>query len=307
MPTRRYAFSLVELLVVIALIGVLVALLLPAVQAAREAARRSQCTNHLKQIGLALHHHHNARRVLPSGWTAFSPGTQLPDPNGKPGWGWAAALLPFLEESSTALRIDPRVDILDARHASTRVASLPVLLCPSESRESVFSLPNESGTPICLLARANYVGNFGTGEIADAPSCGNGTFFHNSRVRFRDITDGLSHTLLIGERSGLHGESTWVGVIAGAEEAMARVVGASDHTPNQIHDLAGHHDHDDNHESGDADHDHHDHLDDFGSDHTGITLFTRADGSVDTISDDIDLSTFKALCTRAGNEIVQSK
>lgn len=305
MPSRRPAFSLVELLIVIAIVGVLTALLLPAVQAAREAARRTQCTSNLKQLGLALHQAHEVRRALPNGWTAFTPGTLTSNPNGVPGWGWVASLLPYLDEGNTALHVDRRINILDPMHSAARVTSLPTLLCPSESGEPVFSLRDETDSEICLLARANYVGNFGTGEIADSPSRGNGTFFHNSRVRFRDITDGLSNTLLVGERSGLHGESTWVGVIAGAEEAMARVLGAGDHTPNQPHDEAGHHDHADGHEGDDGDH-HHDHLDDFGSYHAGITLFVRADGSVQAVSDEIALATFRALCTRAGSELVPS-
>jgi prepilin-type N-terminal cleavage/methylation domain-containing protein len=305
MPSRRTAFSLVELLVVIAIIGVLVGLLLPAVQAARDAARRAQCTNNLKQVGLALHNHHNARRLLPSGWTAFTPGTLTPDALGEPGWGWAATILPFIEDGNTALQLNEKIRILDPVHNTVRVTSLPMLLCPSEIGESVFSLSDETDGKICELARANYVGNFGTGEIADAPSRGNGVFFHNSRVRFRDITDGLSNTLMVGERSSLHGDSTWVGVIPGAEEAMARVLGCGDHVPNQPHDSGGHHNHEDEHEAGDEGHSHHDHLDDFGSYHAGITIFVRADGSVFAVADEIDEALFKALCTRSGHEAVR--
>lgn len=298
------AFALVELLVVIAIIGVLIGLLLPAVQAAREAARRTQCANNLKQVVLALHHHHDAKRHLPAGWTAFAPGTLTPDPQGEPGWGWAAKILPYLEEGNTALRLNEQVRILDPMHDAVRITSVPTFLCPSEIGGPIFHLHDESGGEIGELARANYVGNFGTGEIADAPSRGNGAFYHNSRVRFRDITDGLSQTLIVGERSGLHGESTWLGVIPGAEEAMARVLGAGDHVPNQPHDPDGHHHHDDEHDEGEEGHAHHDHLDDFGSYHSGVTMFVRADGSVTAIEDEINEAVFQALCTRAGNEIV---
>jgi prepilin-type N-terminal cleavage/methylation domain-containing protein len=304
MRRHRFAFSLVELLVVIAIIGVLIGLLLPAVQSAREAARRTQCVNHLKQVGLALHQHHNARQILPSGWTAFTPGTRVPNVEGEPGWGWAAQVLPYLEESNTAIGVNEQVRILDPIHDKARITSLPTLLCPSEIGDTLFHLHDESENEICELARANYVGVFGAGEIADAPSRGNGVFFHNSRVRFRDVLDGLSKTLMVGERSGLHGESTWVGVIPDAEEAMARVLGAGDHVPNQRHDPDGHHHHDDEHDEGEEGHAHHDHLDDFGSYHSGITNFVRADGSVNAIEDEIDEAVFKALCTRAGNEII---
>src|SRR5262245_23131329 len=95
---RRPAFTLVELLVVMAIIGVLIALLLPAVQAARESARRSQCKNNLKQIGLALHNYESARRSFPPGFVSKSDVENGPGTG--PGWGWASHILPYLEESS---------------------------------------------------------------------------------------------------------------------------------------------------------------------------------------------------------------
>ena len=85
MRTARRAFTLVELLVVIAIIGLLIGLLLPAVQAAREAARRTSCKNNLKQIGLALHQHHDVHKRLPAGWTGRDPASGNPDPLGEPG------------------------------------------------------------------------------------------------------------------------------------------------------------------------------------------------------------------------------
>ena len=279
---ERSAFTLVELLVVIAVIGMLVALLLPAVQAAREAARRTQCTNNLKQIGLALQNHHDARKRLPAGWISFQPNSQIPDPEGEPGWGWAAKILPYLEEGNVALRVQEKLPILDPVHDAIRVNVIPGYLCPSESAETTWKLYAEGGSPeLCTLARANYVGNYGTGEIEDDPSRGNGIFFHNSAVSFKHVTDGLSKTLMAGERSSLHCGSTWLGMVTGGEEAMARVVGAGDHVPNQPDG----------------------HLDDFSSHHAGITLFVRCDGSVDAVTDEIEESVFQALCTRAGNEI----
>src|ERR1700712_2295589 len=102
----RRAFTLVELLVVIAIIGVLVALLLPAIQAAREAARRSQCKNNLKQIGLALHNFESARRSFPPGFTSTPKNNVVNAEGTGPGWGWGAHILPYLEESSLFQQID---------------------------------------------------------------------------------------------------------------------------------------------------------------------------------------------------------
>src|SRR5688500_8092117 len=105
----RHGFTLVELLVVIAIIGVLVALLLPAVQAAREAARRSSCRNNLKQVGLALHNYHDVYQQLPAGWQGFAAtGSKVSEAEGTPGWGWASAILPQMEQTALAdsLRMD---------------------------------------------------------------------------------------------------------------------------------------------------------------------------------------------------------
>src|ERR1700735_893429 len=104
---RRSGFTLIELLVVIAIIAVLIAMLLPAVQAARETARRSQCTNNLKQIGLALHNYHDARKCFPAGYIDRNTNAvSTPDNDLGPGWGWGAALLPFIEENNVYSQIN---------------------------------------------------------------------------------------------------------------------------------------------------------------------------------------------------------
>jgi prepilin-type N-terminal cleavage/methylation domain-containing protein len=277
-------FTLVELLVVIAIIGILIALLLPAVQAAREAARRSSCLNNMKQMGLALHNYHDVHGRLPPGWIGYVPSTNAPDPEGVTGWGWASMILPYMEQGNVTqnlLRSD--LAITDAANANARVLSLPVYICPSDSGDPVFDLNAEDGSgPMLKLAKANYIGVFGTLEIEDTPSNSNGAFYHHSRVRFADISDGLSQTLVTGERSSKLDYSTWTGVVPGAAEAMARIVGSADHTPN--------------HASG--------HLDDFSSRHPGGTHFMLGDGSVRFISDSINLQTYQGLTTRAGGEVV---
>src|SRR4051812_16488701 len=125
---RNSAFTLVELLVVIAIIGVLVALLLPAIQAAREASRRTHCKNNLKQIGLALHNFESTRRAFPPGFISRT--TVENGPGLGPGWGWAAHILPYLEESS--VNVDLKREITDPFHDATRVTTLSIFRCPSD-------------------------------------------------------------------------------------------------------------------------------------------------------------------------------
>jgi hypothetical protein len=126
---------------------------------------------------------------------------------------------------------------------------------------------------------------FGTTEVEDNPSEGNGTFFHNSKLRFADIQDGLSNTIVAGERGAKYGASLWQGVVDGAAEAMVRPIGVADHTPNHI--------------------DHH--FDDFSSYHHGGVHMLYGDGSIQRINDQIDLGVYRALCTRAGGEAVPSQ
>ncbi|MCR9116066.1 MAG: DUF1559 domain-containing protein [bacterium] len=269
---NRAGFTLVELLVVIAIIGILIALLLPAVQAAREAARRTQCVNQLKQLGLATHNHHDTRRALPPGWTG-----PANDAEGEPGWGWSAHTLPYMEKTNLHDLCNLNLAITNSANLTARETILPDFRCPSDaSSQETFALGSVT------VAASNYVGVFGNEEIEDDPSNGNGMFFHNSKLAFRDVTDGLSNTFLIGERSSKIDHSTWVGVVTGADEAMARVVGATDHHPNDPHA----------------------HFDDFSSWHPTGVNFLLTDGSVRFVSDTIDLTTYYSLATRSGGEVI---
>jgi prepilin-type N-terminal cleavage/methylation domain-containing protein len=279
--SRHRAFTLVELLVVIAIIGILIAMLLPAVQMAREAARAAQCKNNLRQLGLALHHYHDVFKRLPPGWIAD-------EPEGVPGWGWTVGLLPFLEQQNVEQTIVKTQAIAAPVNQQARETVLAILRCPSDGEDDVFEIggggtsdPNvDVGTPLFKIARSNYIGVFGTIEIEDSPSMSDGTFYHNSRVKFADVKDGLSNTLVIGERNSRYGGSVWAGVIGAANEPMARVVGIADHPPNH------------------ADH----HFDDFTSDHPSGAHFLVGDGSVARINDQIDLTVYQALCTIKGRE-----
>jgi prepilin-type N-terminal cleavage/methylation domain-containing protein len=177
-PIRR-GFTLVELLVVIAIIGVLVALLLPAVQAAREAARRGQCQNHLRQVGIAAHNYHDTMRSLP-------PGDQQPNRASA-----ICRLLPFLEQSNKYQQFDWSVDIhTHANNTEARKQDVKVFLCPSDQSPGRFFVGAEP------MGRSNYLSNLGRrGWFRDT----GGVFFFNSYTRFAEITDGTSNTALFSE------------------------------------------------------------------------------------------------------------
>ena len=186
---RRSGFTLIELLVVIAIIAILVALLLPAVQQAREAARRSSCKNNLKQIGLAMHNYHDVHSALPYGFYSFEG-----DPNfSRNRDSWFQRLLPFVEQAALYDQYErstgPQV-WSDAEAARTRIATY---LCPSN--------PEYAYTTSGMGAyfRGNYGANSGSINGQGTTTSSNGLFFRNSRIRFADITDGTTNTILVGE------------------------------------------------------------------------------------------------------------
>jgi len=291
---RRRAFTLIELLVVIAIIAVLIALLLPAVQQAREAARRSQCINNQKQFGLALHNYHDTFNVFPPGWIGVQTGVAHME--GQSGFAWGAHLLPNLDQGPLYNQINFKVSLLDPSNDIARESVLGVFRCPSDPSTDTWKL-GEEGNPTNILATlptANYVGSFGTEGAEDlciaapfpASQClGDGMFSHNSKIRIADISDGTSNTILLGEHKSdrtLDWHSTWVGLVPGGEEATARFLGVSDHTPN--HPTA--------------------HIDDFSSWHTGGVHLLFGDGRVRFLTQSVDLGIFRAITTRAGSEVM---
>jgi prepilin-type N-terminal cleavage/methylation domain-containing protein/prepilin-type processing-associated H-X9-DG protein len=298
----RRGFTLIELLVVIAIIAILVALLLPAVQQAREAARRASCRNNLRQIGLALHNYHDAYKMFPSGWVGARPG-QGHVVYGGNGFGWGAMILPQLEQAPLYNQINFRASIIDATGTPSNLSLiktlLPVYFCPSDPKPAAWTINDAtSGAPLAELATTNYVGLFGPEDYDNCAAAGpgfqckgSGVFYHNSSVRIRDILDGTSGTMMVGEHRtiGQRGfYTTWSGVVPGGEDAIARVLGVTDHTPNS------------NNESTPGAL----HIDDFSSYHPGGVHFIFADGHVQFIAENINPAVFQALSTIHGNEVV---
>lgn len=238
---RRRAFTLIELLVVIAIIAFLIALLIPAVQQARESARRTQCKNNLKQMGIALHNYHDAFLAFPPGvvsrlsnpdWV-MAPGacTTAPDDLG-PGWSFFARMLPFLEKKNFQDTIHFDLPLTDPSNAGARRTPVSTYRCPSDPGPEMISIydcgspPLATNTPTVLTdaASTSYVGSLGGAKTGGDPNYGcyeyqpfNGIFHRNQSVRIPQITDGTSSTVGIGERYSGFVRSAWAGVVAGQE------------------------------------------------------------------------------------------
>ena len=226
---RGRGFTLIELLVVIAIIAVLISLLLPAVQQAREAARRTQCRSNLKQIGLALHNYHDQFSVFPPGCALSS---QSPDAgytvdlttaNRAAGYGWATYILPQLDQSGlyNQLNVSGLELCLLMQQAAMRPLTqtvLKVYRCPSDiapdtNTQRLFSNAIFGDTPV---GTSSYVGVHGTRWSHGVDWITNqtdpfGVFWPASKIGIRDITDGTSNTLIVGERSWDYLSAVWIG------------------------------------------------------------------------------------------------
>jgi prepilin-type processing-associated H-X9-DG protein/prepilin-type N-terminal cleavage/methylation domain-containing protein len=218
-PRPRRAFTVIELLVVITIIGLLIALLLPAVQSSREAARRTQCANNLRQIGIALQNYASAFGPFPPGWDAtLPPGIEDRDnfmvPAGS--WGWGSRLLGFLEQTPLSGGVHVGKYFVSEQSVTVASTTLGVFLCPSSPTRGFVSItiddPSEEDPPFTFnIAPSNYVGSAGTKNPNYFPrSCG-GIFFRNSAVAAAGISDGMSSTLMVGERSRDLSDATWPG------------------------------------------------------------------------------------------------
>ena len=222
---RSLGFTLVELLVVIAIIGILVGLLLPAVQSAREASRRLQSQNNLKQMGLAIHNYESALRSIPSGYVsdAGSPLTNSVTLDGPPGWAWGALLLPYLEQTALHSQLDFSLPCWHAKNAMLVKSRIPTFLNPgADNFDGETNITDENGNTLASFSRSHYVANSGQDEawgysppLRDWRRVATGPMYRNSRVRFAEVTDGLSNTIFVGEHTSIS-DKTWVGVVPGS-------------------------------------------------------------------------------------------
>jgi len=338
-PSRN-GFTLIELLVVISIIAVLIALLLPAVQAAREAARRATCVNNLKQIGLALHTYLSAHDTFPPGYVSAIDPTRT-DPcnqdaeNGKsidlgPGWAWGSMILPQLEQQPLFNSINFSLSVAYPANNTCSTTSVNAYLCPSDSGPAlvpVFADPPDPAQPstftgsavVDTLARGNYVGMFGVGEVCaasgptGAPNVGSvgtaaGVFYRNSRTTIASIVDGTSQTIAVGERSHNLSYVTWTArSIGGWLGKTSTVEGGTDKfdpSPEecwvQVLGPAGLEDGNRTINQDEA------HVEDYWSRHPGGSNFLFADGSVHFLKSSINPNPWRAMATRAGGEAISA-
>lgn len=326
---RRRAFTLIELLVTIAIIAILLALLLPAVQVARESARRTQCRNQLKQIGLALQMYHDTHRVLPPGYLFFGPpqpppaNPNLPPPPGPsrgpiasrikdapplvmqkqandPGWSWLSLILPFLDQGPLHKSIDFTVPVRFPSHDKLRVHPLSLASCPSDTGTGVYTVYDELNIPMGEAYTTSYAACFGSfGLINTDPDWGNGLFQRNSRWQLSHIPDGLSTTIAVGERAALFAKAAWAGVMQ--DGTVRTTPGAPVYTstvelaPAMALSRVG---------SRDLNSKYCEPYDYFSA-HTGLVNFVFMDGSVHALSASMDLTTLQYMATRADDEVVQ--
>jgi prepilin-type N-terminal cleavage/methylation domain-containing protein len=312
-PAR--GFTVLELMVTFAIIGLLLAILLPAIGVARQAARRTQCQNNLKQIGLALLNYHEHCNIYPPGYIARGVAVDDPwDVETGSGFAWGTMLLPFVDQAALESMIDYRLDATDSINLPQQSTRIHYFFCPASPMPSHVTL--SSGLGAYMLAPSNYVGVYGYGDLTSRPGKpdGRGAFFRNSSTTTWSIKDGLSNTILVSERSALHdfeplpapvaAESIWSAAIPGAD----RPAGAADHPlmtigpaslvlgtigmnapgfeflrPNHTNFIGA-----------------------FSSGHDGGLHLLRADGSVKFTSDSIDEQTLRRLMQIDDGEVTNA-
>ena len=331
-PTRRRrGFTLIELLVVIAIIAILVSLLLPAVQQAREAARRAQCTNNLKQIGLALHNYHSRAKSFPPGFLAVDRFGE-PHLDGNNGFGWAAFLLPELDQQTLWNVLDfehvltehhehgplPRRDVDDHDHSLAEGSNLELIALPLP----LFRCPSDTGTETFVLEVGHHEhdddhdfrdDDDDHGEEDEEVTLGTSNYVavFGGRTDLHDMEDWEENVARVGDgmfgqntdtrfRDVRDGSSNTIAVCERASDpirqvpfysAWAGVVPDGEEAIARVHGVT---DHPPNTYA---------HPEDFSSEHSGGANALLGDGSVRFVSESIDEELFKSVGTMAGGEI----
>ena len=299
---RRRAFTLVELLMVIAVTGILIALLLPAIQAARESARRTQCANNLRQIGLAVHNfHNNTNKVPPGRWVDDWP-------------TWLALILPYIEGNNENELWDTARPYYDPINKRAREEIVPIFVCPSRRAPGLTAFrdadnPGEHHSP---GAPSDYAGSGGNNQIywledangmiitTWAPWSTNQRVKWKSSISFKGVTDGLSKTILAGEKhvpneaigsdgSAFNSDDPWNYARAGGPTAPIALgtfdkttCGSDGKCPPQVSCV----------------------CDNFGSWHPGICQFVFGDGRLDQLNESIDPRILSLLTDRHDGKVI---
>ncbi|WP_339746885.1 DUF1559 domain-containing protein [uncultured Rubinisphaera sp.] len=299
-------FTLIELLVVIAIIAILVALLLPAVQQAREAARRSACKNNLKQLGLALHNYHDTHQMFPINWTV----NHNHNENTQEGFSWMAYILPFVEQSALYDTINFDVDLANAANSAAAQVAISTYLCPSDPLNQKGRLTGRANAPSSgtaygvnnykAVAGSNWAWGDHTGVVCvtcrrnpnsnNGLDAGNGfiarrTGYHAASppTLMKDVTDGTSNTLAIGEALPGACNHTWWW--------NSNAVTGSTGVPLNYYYPPG------KYTIGDWPRNYN-----FASEHKGGGQFALVDGSVKFVSENIDTAIYRGLGTISGSE-----
>lgn len=317
MPAASPGFTLVELLVTIAIVAALVGMLVPAVQGAREAARRNGCGANLRQLGLAILAHESSRRRLPAGYVS-EPGRAPVDAASRdrpPGTGWGLLIASYLEEAALADRYRPAAGIgVGAAENHPVVAAAPVIFrCPSDGGPgTAFAALDTAGGPHpsgAILGRSSYVANAGHAEPWAEPlesweGRANGPLYRNSWLTLSRIRDGLSKTVFLGEHSQRVSQKAWAGTLPGAAShpAAAFAGSAADGAATLLLVHSGPAD-------GEADviHPPNDpmaHVCQMFSDHHGGCNVAFGDGAVKFIVETINQDVWAAMSSVAGGEAV---
>lgn len=310
---KRRGFTLVELLVVIAIIGILVALLLPAVQAAREAARRMQCSNNLKQIGLALHNYHDTFKTFPQGNVVRISGTGVPPLRGD-GWTWHARILPFVEQKSLYDQVSMIVgtDIDNQNSARQLLAGrdtgLTYFQCPTHPNPGSLN-PSKNGYQLSTyngVCGSVCFNNDQLDAATDVGYRGNGIFFMNSNIRIADITDGTTNTFLVAEvQDELKGAPN-SNRMPGSDRRYNFSTNSDDNPPTDISEYLIGMENDDpiNANTRDASGFFNNDGEYAGSYHPGGAQFCMGDGSVRFVGQTISMTIYQGISTRDGGEVV---